>query len=280
MLLKDKVALVTGAGRGIGRGIAIAYAEQGAKVVAVSRTEKELAKTEKAIKDMGGHVLAVSMDIADDGKVAQLHDRVISDYGRLDVLVNNAAEMILQYVDEMTIKDWDYTLNINLRAPFVLVKAFWEDMKAQGGGSIINVSSYSAVSGWAREVHYCASKWGLDGFSRALAVEGHPYNIAVNAIDTGKIKFKKTSWTDEYFATLPIEYQARFADASILAPAFIYLAMQDAEGLTGRRLKADTLSNRIQHQGWKIKFDPIEFLRHEQQIGPNSVGLELNPAEL
>ena len=280
MLLKDKVALVTGAGRGIGRGIAIAYAEQGAKVVAVSRTEKELAKTERAIKDMGGHVLAVAMDIADDGKVAQLHDKVISDYGRLDVLVNNAAEMILQYVDEMTIKDWDYTLNINLRAPFVLVKAFWEDMKAQGGGSIINVSSYSAVSGWAREVHYCASKWGLDGFSRALAVEGHPYNIAVNAIDTGKIKFKKTSWTDEYFATLPIEYQARFADASILAPAFIYLAMQDAEGLTGRRLKADTLSNRIQHQGWKIKFDPIEFLRHEQQIGPNSVGLELNPAEL
>ena len=280
MLLKDKVALVTGAGRGIGRGIAIAYAEQGAKVVAVSRTEKELAKTERAIKDLGGHVLAVAMDIADDGKVAQLHDKVISDYGRLDVLVNNAAEMILQYVDEMTIKDWDYTLNINLRAPFVLVKAFWEDMKAQGGGSIINVSSYSAVSGWAREVHYCASKWGLDGFSRALAVEGHPYNIAVNAIDTGKIKFKKTSWTDEYFATLPIEYQARFADASILAPAFIYLAMQDAEGLTGRRLKADTLSNRIQHQGWKIKFDPIEFLRHEQQIGPNSVGLELNPAEL
>jgi NAD(P)-dependent dehydrogenase (short-subunit alcohol dehydrogenase family) len=280
MLLKDKVALVTGAGRGIGRGIAIAYAEQGAKVVAVSRTEKELAKTEKAIKDMGGQVLAVAMDIADDGKVAELHDRVISDYGRLDVLVNNAAEMVLQYVDEMTIKDWDYTLNINLRAPFVLVKAFWEDMKAQGGGSIINVSSYSAVSGWAREVHYCASKWGLDGFSRALAVEGHPYNIAVNAIDTGRIKFKKTSWTDEYFATLPIEYQARFADASILAPAFIYLAMQNAEGLTGRRLKADTLSNRIQHQGWKIKFDPIEFLRHEQQIGPNSVGLELDPAEL
>jgi NAD(P)-dependent dehydrogenase (short-subunit alcohol dehydrogenase family) len=280
MLLKDKVALVTGAGRGIGRSVAIAYAKQGAKVVAVSRTEKELAKTQKAIRDLDGHVLALPMDIADDAKVTEMHDRILKDYGRLDVLVNNAAEMILQTVDEMTIKDWDYTLDINLRAPFILVKTFWEDMKSGGGGSIINVSSYSAVSGWRRETHYCASKWGLDGFTKALAVEAYPYNIAVNSIDTGKIKFKKTSWTDDYFATLPIEYQARFADGSVLAPAFIYLAMQDARGVTGRRLKADTLSIRIQHEGWKIKFEPIDFLRHEQQIGPQSVGLELDPAEL
>ena len=106
-------------------------------------------------------------------------------------------------------------------------------MKAAGGGSIINVSSYSAVSGWKEEVHYCASKWGFDGFSRALAVEAIPYNIAVNALDTGKVKFKKTSWTDEYFASLPVDYRARFADSSLVAPAFVYLAMQRANGVTG-----------------------------------------------
>jgi 3-oxoacyl-[acyl-carrier protein] reductase len=275
MLLKDKVALVTGAGRGLGRGVAIAYAQQGAKVIAVSRTGKELAKTERAIQDLGGHVLTIPMDIADDRQVDALRDRILTEYRRLDILVNNAAEMILQTVDVMTIKDWDYTLNINLRAPFVLVKAFWEQMKSQGGGSIINVSSYSAVSGWKEEVHYCTSKWGLDGFSRALAVEAYPYNIAVNALDTGKIKYKKTSWTDDYFASLPIEYQARFADPSMAAPAFIFLAMQDAKGVTGRRLKADVLSSRIQHQGWKIKFYPVEFVRHD-----DAVGLDLDPAEI
>jgi NAD(P)-dependent dehydrogenase (short-subunit alcohol dehydrogenase family) len=275
MLLKNKVALVTGGGRGLGRGVAVAFAQQGAKVIAVSRTAKELAKTDKEVKDKGGHVLTIAMDIADDNQVEALRDRVMQEYGRLDILVNNAAEMILQTVDVMTVKNWDYTININLRAPFVLVKAFWEQMKAQGGGSIINVSSYSAVSGWKEEVHYCASKWGLDGFSRALAVEAYPYNIAVNALDTGKIKYKKTSWTDDYFASLPIEYQARFADVSMAAPAFIYLAMQDAKGVTGRRLKADILTSRIQREGWGIKYYPVEFVRHD-----DAVGLDLDPSEI
>lgn len=275
MLLSNKVALVTGAGRGIGRSVAVAYAEQGAQVIAVARTAAELAQTESQIRDIDGQVLAVPLDIADDAQVADLRDRVLADYGRLDVLVNNAAEMILTLVDEMTVADWDYTLNINLRAPFVLVKAFWQAMKDNGGGSIINVSSYSAVSGWKEEVHYCTSKWGLDGFSRALAVEAYPYNIAVNALDTGKIKFKKTSWTDDYFASLPAEYRARFADSSVVTPAFVYLALQDAHGVTGRRLKADELSFRIQREGWNIQLDPVNFVRHD-----DAVGIDLDPSEI
>lgn len=275
MLLKDKVALVTGGGRGIGRSVAIAYARQGAKVINVARTAEELAKTERQIHDAGGHVLTIQMDISDDTKVTELRDRVLTDYGHLDVLVNNAAVMLLKTFDDMTPEDWDHTLNVNLRASFMLTKTFWESMKAAGGGSIINVSSYSAVSGWKEEVHYCASKWGLDGFSRALAVEAYPYNIAVNALDTGKVKFKKTSWTDEYFASLPVEYRARFADSSLVAPAFIYLAMQDAKGVTGRRLKADELSGRIQREGWDITLDPVEFVRHD-----DAVGIDLDPSEL
>jgi len=275
MLLKDKVALVTGGGRGIGRSVAIAYAKQGAKVITVARTAEELAKTERQIHVAGGHVLTIQMDISDDAKVTELRDRILTDYGHLDVLVNNAAVMLLKTFDDMTPEDWDHTLNVNLRASFMLTKTFWESMKAAGGGSIINVSSYSAVSGWKEEVHYCASKWGLDGFSRALAVEAYPYNIAVNALDTGKVKFKKTSWTDEYFASLPVEYRARFADSSLVAPAFIYLAMQDAKGVTGRRLKADELSGRIQREGWDITLDPVEFVRHD-----DAVGIDLDPSEL
>jgi NAD(P)-dependent dehydrogenase (short-subunit alcohol dehydrogenase family) len=275
MLLKDKVAVITGAGRGIGRSVAIAYAEQGAKVISVARTAEELAVTERRICDVGGEVLTIPMDVSQDDQVDRLRERVLAQYGRVDVLVNNAAEMLLITFDDMTTADWDRTINANLRAAFLLTKAFWESMKSSGAGSIINVSSYSAVSGWKHEVHYCASKWGLDGFSRALAVEAYPYNIAVNSIDTGKVKFKKTSWTDEYFASLPLDYRARFADSSLLAPAFIYLALQDAQGVTGRRLKADDLSRRIQTGGWNIPFDPVEFVRHD-----DAVGLDLDPAEI
>jgi NAD(P)-dependent dehydrogenase (short-subunit alcohol dehydrogenase family) len=275
MLLKDKVALVTGGGRGIGRSVAVAYAEQGAKVITVARTPEELATTEDQVRAVDGHILALPMDISQDSQVAALQDRVLSDYGHLDILVNNAAEMLLVTFDEMTVADWDRTLNSNLRAAFLLTRAFWDSMKAAGGGSIINVSSYSAVSGWKEEVHYCASKWGLDGFSRALAVEAAPHNIAVNALDTGKVKFKKTSWTDEYFASLPVEYRARFADSSLVTPAFVYLAMQRANGVTGRRLKADELSGRIQREGWNIQLDPVQFVRHD-----DAVGIDLDPTEI
>lgn len=275
MLLKDKVALITGGGRGVGRSVAVAFAEQGAKVIITARTAEELAKTEQQIQDIGGHVLVIPADLSDDKQTAALRDRILSDYGRLNVLVNNAAEMLLKTIDEMTPNEWDYTMNVNLRAPFMLVKGFWESMKVGGGGSIINVSSYSAVSGWRQEVHYCASKWGLDGFTRALAVEAYPYNIAVNSLHTGKFKMKKTSWTDAYFASLPVEYRARFIDPRLITPAFIFLAMQDARGVTGRRLKADDLSYRIQLEGWDIRYDPVRFLRHG-----DAVGLEMDAAEI
>jgi NAD(P)-dependent dehydrogenase (short-subunit alcohol dehydrogenase family) len=275
MLLKDKVTLVTGGGRGIGRSVAIAYAAQGAKVIIVARTEDELTKTERHVGEIGGSILAIPADISDDGQVARLRDRVLHEYGHLDVLVNNAAVMLLKTFDDMTPEDWDHTLNVNLRASFTITKAFWESIKSVGGGSIINVSTYSAVSGWKEEIHYCASKWGLDGFTRALAVEAYPYNIAVNALDTGRIKFKKTSWTDEYFGSLPVEYRARFADSSLITPAFVYLAMQKATGVTGRRLKADQLSHRIQVEGWGIRFEPVRFVRHD-----DAIGIDMDPAEI
>ena len=260
MLLKDKVALVTGGGRGVGRSVAIAYAEQGAKVVIASRTAEELARTERLISDIGGHVLAIQMDITDDAEVAKLCDRILAEYGRLDVLVNNAAVMLVKDFGELTPEDWDHTLNVNLRAPFMIIRAFWESMTTAGSGSIINVSSFSSVSGWKDEVDYCASKAGLDGFTRALAVQAYPYNIAVNALHTGFVKLKKTSVTDEEFAALPAEDRALVADSSFITPAFIYLAMQDAQGVTGSRFKAAELTCRIQVEGWGIEFPPIEFL--------------------
>jgi len=275
MLLKDKVVLVTGGGRGIGRSVVVAYAEQGAKVITVARTTRDLEKTKEQVAKVGGSVLAIPMDISDDGQIAKLRDRILSEYGRLDVLVNNAAVMLLKLVDDMTIEDWDQTLNVNVRAPFMLVKAFWESMKTAGGGSIINVSSYASVSGWKQELHYCASKWGLDGFTRALAVEGYPYNIAVNSLFCGAFKFKKTSWTDEHFASLPVEYRARFTDSRLITPAFIYLAMQNAKGVTGRRLKADALTSRLQKEGWHITIEPVKFVRHD-----DAVGIDLDPSEI
>jgi NAD(P)-dependent dehydrogenase (short-subunit alcohol dehydrogenase family) len=277
VLLANKVALITGGGRGVGRSVAVAYAEQGARVVIVSRTVTELAKTERMIHDVGGQVLTIPMDLADDASINELRDRVLTEYGRLDILVNNAAVMWFRDFPDLTPEDWDACFSVNLRAPFMLARAFWQAMVKAGGGSIINVSSHSSVSGWRDEIDYCAAKHGLDGFTRALAVYAYPYNIAVNALHTGFVKLKKTSVTDEQFAALPPEARARVADSSFITPAFVYLAMQDGKGVTGRRLKAAELTCRIQVEGWNIKFPTVAFV---PDADGKPEGLVMDPAEI
>ena len=260
MLLQDKVTLITGAGRGLGQAVAVAYARQGAQVIVTGRTPGELEHTAGLIRSAGGHALALTVDVADDAAMAAMAGEILDRYGRLDVLVNNAGQLMLKSFEEMTLAEWDNIVRVNLRGVVLGCKLFLEAMKTQGG-SIINVSSNAGVSGFALESAYCASKFGIEGFSRALALELQPHNIAVNTITPGKLPggatIKPTSLTQAQFDALSPAEQARWADAIVLTEAFVFLARQRGDGVTGQRVPAYELSEQIRQEGWNTVYRPF-----------------------
>jgi NAD(P)-dependent dehydrogenase (short-subunit alcohol dehydrogenase family) len=261
VLLKDKVALITGAGRGLGQAVALAYTRQGARVVAVARTQSELDRTAALIDAEGGRVRTMSVDLADDDQVREMALRLIDELGSPHVLVNNAARLPLKRFDEMTLEDWDRTLVVNLRAPVLLCKLFLPAMKKRRMGSIINVSSAAGVKGFERETDYCASKYGLEGFTQSLALEVKSWNVAVNTITpggmAGGVRIKPTSMTQAEFDALNEAERAMWDDSMILTEAFVYLALQGGSGVTGKRVYAYDLSRGIRQRGWNIDFNAL-----------------------
>lgn len=249
-LLKGKVTLITGAGRGWGQAIALAYARQGAHVIAVSRTRGELDRTAALINAEGFDVLTLTVDVTDDGQMERMAHQVLTRFGQLDVLVNNAAQLVYKPFMEQPFEEWDAILRVNLRGAVLGCKLFLGAMKARQRGSIINVSSNAGVRASALTSAYCTSKFALEGFSRALALELQPYNVAVNTITPGGPRIKPTSMTQAEFDALSAEEQARFDDPMLLTEAFVYLALQDGGGVTGERVSAWALSEQIRREGW------------------------------
>ena len=255
--LEGKVILVTGSGRGFGRSVAVAYAMEGAKVVSVARTISELDHTANVIHARGGEVLTVPADLSRVEEIYRLRDEVLKTYDRLDVLFNNAATSPWKTIDEMTVEDWDRTIAVNLRAPFLLTKAFLETMKSQGGGSIVNVTSASAERGFVAELAYCPSKYGLEGLTQCLALELRPLNIAVNSLNVaappGK-SLKPTELTDAKAREMPAEIRSRYAGVDSMVEAFrdawVFVALQDASGVTGQRLSTRRLAEELKRDGW------------------------------
>ena len=256
--LGGRVALVTGSGRGFGRSVAVAYAMEGAKVVSVARTRQELGRTASVINARGGEVLTVPTDLSRVEEIYRLRDEVLGAFGRLDILFNNAATSPWKTIEEMTVKDWDRTIAVNLRAPFLLAKAFLGAMKRQGGGSIINVTSGSAVKGFIAELAYCPSKFGLEGLTQCLALELKPHNVAVNSLNVasppGKA-LKPTSLTEAEAEAMPEEVRACYADVDSMVEAFgdvwVFVALQDASGVTGQRLGPRQLAEDLKREGWE-----------------------------
>jgi NAD(P)-dependent dehydrogenase (short-subunit alcohol dehydrogenase family) len=258
MLLEGKTTLVTGAGRGLGQSVARAYARQGAQVVGVSNVQSELERTAEMIRAEGGDILTRWVDLADEGQIRRAMDEILERFGRVDVLVNNAARLPLKLFREMTMAEWDLTLAVNLRAPVLLCKLVLPGMIEQGRGSIINLSSGAAIKGFVRETEFCAAKFGLEGFSRALALELAPYNVAVNTITPGsrevRIRIKPTSMTQAEFDALSDEEQAQWDDSMVLTEAFVYLALQDAQHMTDQRVYAYDLAERVRREGWDFAY--------------------------
>lgn len=246
--LSGKVAVVTGAARGIGRAVARAYANEGAIVYGADRVADELEAEMAALRAVGLEAHAVPTDLLEPDSVSDLAARVLGDGGRVDVLANVAGVIVEKHLEDTTLEDWNLILNINLRGPFLTCRAFAGAMKAAGTGSIINVSSRAGVMGFAHEVAYCASKFGLEGFSRAIAQDLGAHGIAVNTITPGV-----PTHTSMSAQTYSAETRKIWKDPALITPAFVHLALQTPHGVHDQYVNAWETSERLRAEGWDAR---------------------------
>jgi NAD(P)-dependent dehydrogenase (short-subunit alcohol dehydrogenase family) len=234
--LAGQAALVTGAGAGLGRAIALRYGQEGARVLAVSDKAAEL-ETLAAEADAGGWQIAVLQADVGDAALADTAFKLVSErLGRLDVLVNNAGIIAVQPIEDTPPDLWDRILATNLRGPYLYSRAAVPVMRALGGGTIINVVSQSAVRGFVGESAYCASKFGLEGLTRALALELEPANIRVVSVTPGALMHTPMSTT-----TYDAAARASWREPSEFTEGFVRLATE-GEIVSGGRYDAWALS--------------------------------------
>ncbi len=234
--LDGKIAIVTGAARGLGRAIAQLYGAEGATVYALDVLEDEL----QSLAQLPGDIRPRKLDLTDAESIEPALKAIEAEAGRIDVLVNNAGIIFFKPVEAVTIADWDRLMGVNLKGAFLCVKAVAPGMKARKAGAIINVSSNAGIVGDVDESTYCASKFGIEGLSRALAKEFAPYNVSVNIVTPGHAMHTPMSET-----TYSPEMRKIWKDPIELAPAFVHLAVQDASGLNDQRIKAWDLVQEI-----------------------------------
>jgi NAD(P)-dependent dehydrogenase (short-subunit alcohol dehydrogenase family) len=186
--LKERVALVTGGGRGLGQAICRMLASNGSHVVVADIKGSLAESTACDLTGEGGRAEALEVDVADEDQARRAVETTVEHWGRIDILVNNAGIDVTLPADELDVGDWDRIIAVNLRAPFLLSRAAIPHMKRQGGGSIVNIASTASLRAWPNASPYHASKWGLLGLSRALHAELRPSGIKVTAVVTGGMR--------------------------------------------------------------------------------------------
>jgi 3-oxoacyl-[acyl-carrier protein] reductase len=185
--LRDKVAIVTGSSSGIGKAIALRFGQEGARVVVAARRIALCEQTVSQIREQGGEAWPIQTDVADERQVERLMADTVARYGRLDILVNNAGIGGGNRLAETSTEAFDHVMNVNLRGTFFCCRAGFRQMKHQGGGVIINVSSVAGLQAWAGTGTYSASKHGIMALTKSLAHEGRQYHIKVSAICPGAV---------------------------------------------------------------------------------------------
>jgi len=232
---------VTGAGRGIGRAIALRFAQAGADVVCVSRTAQNAEKAASEVRALGRRAWAASLDVADAKAVAGAGDRILTDTGRVDILVNNAGVTRDGLLMRMSEEDWDTVLDTNLKGAFAFTKAFTRAFLKQRAGRIINISSIIGRIGNAGQCNYAASKAALFGFTKSVARELGSRGITANAIAPGFIETDMTAALDEktraaLLERIPLNALGRPED---IAEAALFLAGPGGRYITGQILTVD-----------------------------------------
>ena len=242
MRFENQVAVVTGAGRGIGHAIALRLASEGARVASVSRTEANAQKTADEINGTRADAArSYSVDVSDHAAVQQAGARILEDFGRVDILVNNAGVTRDGLSMRMSIDDWDTVLNTNLKGAFNFVQAIQRSMIKQRSGRIINISSVIGLIGNAGQANYAASKAGLIGFTKSLAREVASRGITVNALAPGLIETDMTAVLSEeirknILSKIPLGALGQPDD---IASAVAFLASAEAKYITGQVLAVD-----------------------------------------
>ena len=239
--LENQIAVVTGAGRGIGRAIALKFAQAGANVVCVSRTQENSEKVAADVTALGRKAWALAVDVADAKAVKAATEKIIADCGKIDILVNNAGVTRDGLLMRMSDEDWDTVLNTNLKGAFHFTRELFRVFAKQRAGRIINVSSVIGLIGNQGQCNYAASKAGLIGFTQSVAKELASRGVTVNALAPGFIETDMTSDLNEELKAhiLKMIPMGKFGAADDIADAALYLASPAARYITGQVLTVD-----------------------------------------
>jgi len=243
MKVKNKIAIVTGSGRGIGKSTVLELAKEGAKVVVSDIDIKECQNVCDEIKKIGSDAIAVKCDISKKSDVDAMIKKTMQKFQKIDILINNAGVVLMKPFVEMTEKDWDFVLDINLKGVFLCTNAVVKQMIKQKSGKIISVASIAGEVGFMNTSAYCASKAGIINLTRELALELSPHNINVNAIAPGVIATKMTEdmlkdkkTKEVLLASTPL---GRVGQPEEIGKAVVFLASDDSNFITGHTLVVD-----------------------------------------
>ncbi len=244
MRLKEKVALITGSSRGVGRAIALAYAREGANIVVNYTSNKEAGEeVVEAIRGKGGMAILFKADVAKAPEAEALVQKGIEEFGGLDILVNNAGFSRPSMLLKMSEDQWDQVIDIHLKGAFLCTQFAARHMKEQNRGKIINVTSVAGIVGTVGQINYSAAKGGLLSFTKSAARELARYNICVNVISLGIVATDMTEKirTDEKLKEIYMNriLLKRFAEADDISPAFIFLGSDESSYITGQLLCVD-----------------------------------------
>jgi 3-oxoacyl-[acyl-carrier protein] reductase len=239
--LANQIAVITGAGRGIGRGIALKFAAEGADIVCVSRTAHNAEKVAAEVRAAGRRAWAHAVDVANAAAISDASEKILTETGRVDILVNNAGVTRDGLLMRMSEADWDTVLNTNLKGAFLFTKAFTRAFLRQRSGRIINVTSVIGLIGNAGQCNYAASKAALIGFTKSVARELASRGITANALAPGFIETDMTSGLtaetrETMLKQIPLN---RFGQPEDIAEAVLFLAGPGARYITGQVLTVD-----------------------------------------
>jgi 3-oxoacyl-[acyl-carrier protein] reductase len=242
MQLADRVAIVTGAGQGIGAAVARAYAREGAKVAVVDRDAERGREVAAAIASQGGQALALACNVAIRAEVEAMAEAVAARFGRIDILVNNAGIVRAAMLERMTVEQWDEVLSVHLNGSFHCLQAVVAGMIERRYGRIVNVTSSAGVLGTIGQINYSTAKSGILGFTKSAARELAQHGITVNAIAPGaatpmteRIR-TDPRFKDRYLDRIPM---GRWAEPDEIAPVFVFFASDASAFVTGQVLAAD-----------------------------------------